>query len=238
MYRSLNPDKTLHTVEALSTRINERFPSSGLSKVCQELCEVAQESRATAARIARPNIPMRVAVIVFIVLTLFLLGYSIFMMDITWTRLDVAGLVQVSEAGFNDIIIIGAAIFFLITFETRIKRMRTLAALHELRTIAHVIDMHQLTKDPSLYTRKNVILNTTAINEKGDMNAFELTRYLDYCSEMLSLTGKIAVLYAQGFNDSVVVAAVNDLESLTTGLSRKIWQKIMILNKFEENASP
>ena len=91
--------------------------------------------------------------------------------------------------------------------------------------------MHQLTKDPSLYSRKAVILNAST---KNTLNAVELTRYLDYCSEMLSLTGKIAALYAQGFNDSVVVAAVNDLESLTTGLSRKIWQKIMILNKFEE----
>lgn len=233
MYRSLNPDKTLLTVANLSARISERFPASGLSKVCLELCEVAQESKAKAELIARPNTLLRIGVAVFIVLTLLLLVYSVSLMDITWTRLDAAELVQVSEAGFNDIIIISAAVFFLVTVETRIKRMRTLEALHELRTIAHVIDMHQLTKDPSYYIHKNVILKSNSITE---LNAFELTHYLDYCSEMLSLTGKIAALYAQGFNDSVVVAAVNDLESLTTGLSRKIWQKIMILNKLEQNA--
>jgi poly-beta-hydroxyalkanoate depolymerase len=65
------------------------------------------------------------------------------------------------------------------------------------------------------------------------MSAYELTRYLDYCSEMLSLAGKVAALYAQNFPDAVVLAAVNEVETLTTGLSRKIWQKIMILNKLD-----
>ena len=63
------------------------------------------------------------------------------------------------------------------------------------------------------------------------MSAFELNRYLDYCSEMLSLTGKIAALYVQHFDDSDAVAAVSEVEQLTTGLSRKIWQKIMILEQ-------
>ena len=31
------------------------------------------------------------------------------------------------------------------------------------------------------------------------------------------------------FDDAVALAAVNEIENLTTGLSRKIWQKIMIL---------
>lgn len=55
---------------------------------------------------------------------------------------------------------------------------------------------------------------------------------------MLSLTGKVAALYAQNFRDTVVLSAVNELESLTTGLCRKIWQKIMILRKFENSEFP
>ena len=62
------------------------------------------------------------------------------------------------------------------------------------------------------------------------MTTFELSRYLDYCAEMLSLTGKVAALYVQEFDDAVAVAAVNDVEQLTTGMSRKIWQKLMILH--------
>ncbi|MET0336210.1 MAG: hypothetical protein ABW063_00460, partial [Caulobacter sp.] len=58
-----------------------------------------------------------------------------------------------------------------------------------------------------------------------------LMRYLDYCSEMLSLTGKLAALYMQNMRDPVIIEAVNEIEDLTTSLSRKIWQKIMILNQ-------
>ena len=39
----------------------------------------------------------------------------------------------------------------------------------------------------------------------------------------------MAALYAQDLDDPVVVEAVNDIEMLATNLSRKIWQKIAIL---------
>ena len=69
----------------------------------------------------------------------------------------------------------------------------------------------------------------TAASPKRVMTAFELGRYLDYCSEMLSLTGEVAALYAQDLDDPVVVEAVNDIEMPATNLSRKVWQKIAIL---------
>ena len=56
--------------------------------------------------------------------------------------------VTLTEAAINDVLLIGAAIFFIFTIEKRYKRTRALKALHELRSIAHIIDMHQLTKDP------------------------------------------------------------------------------------------
>lgn len=62
------------------------------------------------------------------------------------------------------------------------------------------------------------------------MTRFELARYLDYASEMLSLTSKIAALYVQYFDDRVALQAVKQIENLTTGLSRKIWQKVMIID--------
>jgi hypothetical protein len=43
------------------------------------------------------------------------------------------------------------------------------------------------------------------------------------------LISKIAALYVQGFQDTVLLDAVDDVEDLTAGLSRKIWQKITIL---------
>ena len=62
------------------------------------------------------------------------------------------------------------------------------------------------------------------------MTRVELGRYLDYCSEMLALNSKLAALYAQSLHDPVVLAAVDEVETLTTGLTAKIWQKLVILN--------
>ncbi|HEX2095240.1 MAG TPA: hypothetical protein VHG28_22780 [Longimicrobiaceae bacterium] len=58
-------------------------------------------------------------------------------------------------------------------------------------------------------------------------------RYLDYCSEMLSLDSKLAALYAQNLHDPVVLAAVDEVEMLTTGLCGKIWQKIVMIGRTE-----
>jgi len=228
MYRNLSPQKTVETIETLHRRIEERFPTSDLAKVCAELCSVANATKAKAEWIAKPNIFLRASVGFVIVVVLLVAIYSISLTDIRITQMTAGELVQITEAAINDLVLIGAAIFFLVTVEIRIKRSRALDALHELRTLAHVIDMHQLTKDPSRL-QKNVIL--TLSSPKEEMSAYELTRYLDYCSEMLSLTGKVAALYAQNFADAVVLSAVNEIESLATGLSRKIWQKIMILDK-------
>jgi hypothetical protein len=158
-------------------------------------------------------------------------GLVVILTHAAWPRggFDLVGLVQGLEAALNITILLGAAALFLATVEVRIKRKRALKAIHELRALAHVIDMHQLTKDPE---RLRTHAQETASSPKRTLRGSELIRYLDYCSEMLSLIGKLAALYVQKFDDSVALVAVNEVEELTTGLSRKIWQKIMILNAF------
>ncbi|MET0545057.1 MAG: hypothetical protein ABWZ40_01990, partial [Caulobacterales bacterium] len=69
----------------------------------------------------------------------------------------------------------------------------------------------------------------TSASPDRDLTAFELSRYLDYCSEMLSLSAKIAALYAQAARDSQIEEAASDIERLAASLSQKIWQKITIL---------
>ncbi len=122
---------------------------------------------------------------------------------------------------------------FLARWETRLKRARTLRHLYELRAFAHVIDMHQLTKDPSIVLGGGGP-RTTASSPQRPMSEFQLSRYLDYCSEMLALTSKLAALYAARSRDAEVVDAVNDVETLTSDLGRKIWQKITILSQLKE----
>lgn len=62
----------------------------------------------------------------------------------------------------------------------------------------------------------------------------DLARYLDHCSDMLALIGKLAALYAERMRDEVVIEAVTEIETLTSDLSRKIWQKMMVLSELEE----
>ena len=56
-----------------------------------------------------------------------------------------------------------------------------------------------------------------------------MEHYLEYCSELLSLIGKVAALCAEESQDSLVLTTVSDLETLTTSMSRKVWQKISLL---------
>ena len=228
MYRSLDSEKIVDTIGILSRRIDERFPESGLSKVCRELLTIAGESQQRSAWIAKPQRALQI--ITWVLLVMLAAGLIVVLTHAAWPRdgfFEVVGLVQGLEAGLNITILLGAAALFLATVEVRIKRKRALKAIHELRALAHVIDMHQLTKDP-----ERLRAHDTASSPKRTLGGPELIRYLDYCSEMLSLIGKLAALYVQKFDDPVALAAVNEVEELTTGLSRKIWQKIMILNAF------
>lgn len=226
MYRHLDPVQIVQTVRRLHERIQDRFPESGLSRVANELLDVALSARERSSFIARRHLALRVAsgivILTFVATVVALMGsLRLKMDDLTWITL-----IQGIESGLNDVILLGAGLFFLITLETRVKRRRALAAIHELRSIAHVIDMHQLTKDP------NALLGTAPPTEHSParhLSRHELARYLDYCSEMLSLVGKLAALYVEKFDDSVALAAVDSIEDLTTGLSRKIWQKITLL---------
>jgi hypothetical protein len=70
------------------------------------------------------------------------------------------------------------------------------------------------------------------------MTPFLLSRYLDYCCDSLALLSKIAALYVQEFQDPVLLAAVDEVESLTSGFARKIWQKITIIDTLGKNPEP
>lgn len=228
-YKQLDYLKTIDTITRLKLRIEDRFPESGLSKVCIELLDMAKTSSERIAYITKPIIWLRASIILVILIGLSVLVYSLSLVEFQLENSTFIDIVEAAEASVNDIIFIGASIYFLLRLETRLKRRKVLNALHELRTIAHVIDMHQLTKDP-----KSLNDLGTVHSPKREMTNFELTRYLDYCSEMLSLTGKVSALYANKWKDTQVLSNINDIESLTTNLSRKVWQKIMIVQNQED----
>jgi hypothetical protein len=224
----LDPTQIVRTVDALRDRIEERFPGSGLGRLAKDLHGVASMTVDRLRSVAEPHLPLRIGVGVLIVIILAMLGSLFFSAPRRAPTGDLASLAELLETIMNDLFLIGASIFFLVTVEARIKRRRALGFLRELRALAHIVDMHQLTKDPDRMTVEGTDTPSSPVRR---MSRFELGRYLDYCSEMLSLISKIAALYVQNLDDPVVLAAVDEVETLTSGLSRKIWQKIMVLER-------
>ena len=234
MHRTLDAARIVATVETLERRIAERFAGSGLSQVAAALSAEARATADRAAALNRPDVALRIGVGAVLTLGVAAQVYSATHIRLGPMQTDALSLAQGLEAAFNLLAIFGAAIWFLLTLEERMKRRRVLARLHELRSLAHVVDMHQLTKDPTIILAN--LHRRTTHSPARPMSRFELTRYLEYCSEMLALIGKLAALYAEGNRDAVVIDAVNDIESLATSLGRKIWQKITIIGQLEDSA--
>lgn len=230
---TLDGERIAQTIDLLCQRIEHRFPASDLLRLARELKRIAAQTKQRAAWIGRPILGLRIGVGALILLILAGLAVTLLTLKTPRETPEVFQFVQALEAGINDLVLVGAAIFFLLTIETRIKRRRALQAIHELRALAHIIDMHQLTKDPEWLLGRG---QETGVLPSRTMSRFELSRYLDYCSEMLALTAKVAALYIQSFEDDVALAAVNEVESLTSGLARKIWQKLMIVYAIENKA--
>ena len=261
-YRSLDPAKIVATAETLRDRIGALFPGSGLWRVAGELLATCEDAAALSAWLARPNPWLRLAGGAGVAALLAALGGALLRLRVQLGFSTFSDAVQGLEATVNNIVFLAVAVFFLLGWEGRHKRRRALAALHALRSMAHIIDMHQLTKDPAWLLRggeeaerggegsrgergeggevggaagrsdgSGAAAATGALRAKHAMNAHQLTRYLDLCSDLLSVISKVAALYVQRFQDPVTLAAVDEVESLASGLSRKIWQKIMLLER-------
>ncbi len=226
-YRSLDPAQITKTAELLAARVASRFPENGISGVAQELVILSRDAATDAQNLAKPILWLRILTALCVVsgmLVFVFIGTFLSFDRISTVAFD---FVQGIEASVNTIVLAIVGLVTLAKTEERIKRRKVLKGLHRLRSVIHVIDMHQLTKDPAALSAD---FRPTAASPKRITNPEQLARYLDYCSEMFSISGKLAALYAQAVNDEVVVEAVNDIENLGTNLSRKVWQKIMLID--------
>ncbi len=228
-HKTLNAEKVIATIDKLVLRVDERFPSSGLSQVARELAATARRCAAESDRLRQPIAPIRITVY-----TIWASGTAAFLwiagtLHYDAVEFEAASLVQVLEPAMNLAVLVGIGVLTLGRLEEHWKRRKALDYLHELRSIAHVVDMHQLTKDPY-----RSALPRTASSPGETLTGPLLERYLDYCSEMLSLTGKLAALFSQSCRDAEVSAGASDVEHLATAMSRKIWQKIMAFSRYEQ----
>jgi len=232
MYFSLNPEKIVKTTEKLLTRIEEKFPNRGIQKLCNSLLEIAFKSRDRSEWIGKPLIPIRFGISILIIVVMLGIIKVCLILNVKLMAFELAEFIQTFDAFINVLIFVGLFLLFLITIETRIKRRRALKAIHELRALAHVIDMHQLTKDPEVILIKNKMDSDM---QHEAMTPFELMRYLDFCCDMLSIIGKVAALYVQDFDDPILLSSVNEIQSLTMGLSSNIGQKIQTVQMYEKS---
>ena len=226
---TLEFEKIEKTIKLLSVRILERFPGSSLGSTCKDFHGFALKSKDIIAWIDKPNYLLRSITYFFIFLMLALVVYSFTLIDLHVEN-KFSEITTTLEASLNNFALIGAAIFFLITLENRMKRTRAIKFLNEIRGFAHVVDMHQLTKDPQLTMESS---QRTTNSPKRDFTPFQLQRYLDYCGEFLSLIGKVAALYSQSLPDEVVIHSSSEIENLCSNMGNKIWQKLSILDEQE-----
>ena len=226
-FRSLDPAQILRTAETLEHRVRERFPDRGLAQVAGEVTALARGIRGDVAVLTPPIWWLRalVALIVVAGAAVFLWVGSI--LPLRDVGQDAIGSVQGIEAAINTGLLAGLGLVALISLEARVKRQRVARGLHGLRSIIHVIDMHQLTKDPVTLSPDFTPTETSPLR---DLDAVAMSRYLDYCSELLAITGKLAALYSQAVPDEGVARAVTDIELLGASLARKIWQKISLID--------
>ena len=223
MFKNLDIDKVTAAIELLRLRVQERFPTANLLNVCNELKELSNNAKANIQHLNKPYVYFRIIFSFLIILTIVLITYTIWHISSQDLPSNFQSFIATSEALMNELVMIGAAFYFIGKFENSLKQKKILYALQELRTIIHVIDLHQLTKDPT-----PILQHNTEHSPERALSKSELNSYLDYCSEMLSLTSKVAATYGFNCNDQIVLETIHNIEVLSGTLSNKIWQKITI----------
>lgn len=229
-FQRLDPTAVQATVDRLVMRITRRFPERHLGSVAAELSglvlEVTEQSSSDRRRNRAISLACRGAGVAIVAAALAAIVLAV--RDALPDSGGVRGVewLSVLESGIVDLVYAAIAVFFLMSLPNRLTRRRLLALLHRLRSLAHVVDMHQLTKDPERLQER---FHGTDLTIEFTLDAAELANYLDYCSEILSLVAKTAALCAEESTDAVVLDTVSEVETLTVGLSREIWQKISLL---------
>ncbi|MBU2697937.1 hypothetical protein [Pimelobacter sp. 30-1] len=228
----------LATVRRLEERVEARFPGRGLHRVAGELAALVETVASSTASVRgrrswlRPLSRFGIVAVIAVTTTVMVLAVRSAAIDAPDTGLE---WIPLLESAVNDLVFAALAIWFLYSVPERLQRAGLLELLHRLRSLAHIVDMHQLTKDPE---RLRSSFSPTPASVPVDLAPDQLENYLDYCSELLSLIGKAAALCAEASRDPVVLDTVSTVETLTVSLERKIWQKIAVLNHVREAAAP
>jgi hypothetical protein len=211
--RHLDQQKLVKTSAELAEWMSKEFETAHLSQVAKEVNLLTQEAVARAESIRRPNFWLRAGIVAILAIALLALGWQVYT--------DPTNTLEFLDITKGAGIYLLSALVFLVTLEIRLKRRKALKAVHELRAMAHIIDMHQLAKDPVI----------DQFRHEPNQFSHRINQYLHVCTALLALVSKIGQLYVEDFPDTEAVRAVDDFESMATGLSNKIWNKIQSMQQ-------
>jgi hypothetical protein len=143
---------------------------------------------------------------------------------------DAGDLAQSLDSIFQLLLVLGAGAWFLLSIGSKVQRAALLKALQELNELAQVVDLIQLDKDPDrLHFSKEQRTDKSPTLGKAN-TAFLLSRYLDYCAELLSILAKVGCLYRDKVSDEVVLSRLGDFDRLTNQLRANISTKMSLIS--------
>jgi hypothetical protein len=212
----LDPAKIVQTAENLAHRVSERLPESNLAGLAAELAGIARETHRRARQVRRPIYLVRAACGLAILASLTALWYLVSDIHTRWVFGTITEVFEAADAGFNLLVLLAGALWFLITIEFRVKRRKTLDFLEELLEFIQVIDVTHLYYSPELY-------GETRSSSRSSLQ-FDHT-YLLFCTEMLALIRNLAPLYARGNVSDSIWRAVSEVVMLANAIEDRLFSK-------------
>jgi hypothetical protein len=217
--KTLDQAEIVKTSHRLAEWMSKEFPRAHLTQVALEVRLLTQEAVARAEVIRRPNVWLRAGIAAILATIVVALGWQVYARPLD----ELLHFIDITKGAGIYLL---SALVFLVTLEIRLKRRKALQAVHELRAMAHIIDMHQMDKDPVFW------------DESPDRPPPRINQYLHACTALLALVSKLGQLYVENFPDAGAVRAVDDFEGMATGLSNKIWNKILSLEYCRPSPAP
>jgi hypothetical protein len=225
------------TARKLVGRIDERFSDCELKRLAQKVEKTVANSRRRLRGPYALGFLVRLVVWPCVFAALGAVGYGIYCLDLKVQVNNGGEFVQGLDSALQVMIMLAAGTWFFLTLGNRLVRNRLLKAVQELRAQVHMIDLLQLDKDPDRLFRKEGE-NTATSPQLGKVSTpFLLSRYLDYCSELLSLISKVAALYSEQVKDPVVLAELSEIEKLTNQYRLTIGTKMASISNLSAKVS-
>lgn len=219
----LDADRLIEKIKQVRDLAHEDFHDRGLPRRVDDLRRLVGDA-AQLADSVKDRSPLDFLLPSIVILSLVVASMPVLLAlrlpnEISLSVLDVF---EPIDAAMNVVLLLLGLWFVIYRTLVERRRAKMMRMLHRFRSIVHLLDLVQLTK--SIEPDKEDPLSVT-----------QRIRYLDLCSQTASLAAKGAALLIARYSDARVVAAVNEIESVCSGVSQKIWNKIQVLQTIRDS---